>query len=253
MKYVLAAVMVLIAAIGVRAQEVREPADIPFEKVSLGMKQGTVKALGARPDADGDFVASVRTGDQTWLIVLTVAKGAVTQFSMAALADAAHFAAAVDAVGRQGYVPAKICLNDQEVELLALGADEEAADKRRILWDEFCSRAPEATGPAAAVFLRSKDFAEALKLPPADVAARLAGAPAYLLRHNADGMTTLVGTGVASMTRLVEPEPVSRPEIGEAGTKDAGAQAAADPAGNTGGTSAADTDGETKKNAGAAK
>ncbi len=245
MKYVLAAVMVLICAIGVRAQEVREPADIPFEKVSLGMKQRAVEALGAEPDADGDLVASVRTGDQAWLSVLSVAKGKVTQFSMAALADTAHFEAAVEAIGGQGYVPIKICLDGMEVELLALGADEEAAVKRRALWEEFRSRAPEANGPAAAVFLRNKDFAEALKLSPAEVAARLAEAPAYLLRHKSDGMTTLVCTDVASMTRPVEPEPAPRSDKTE--TKDDEKNAATAQPGKTGATKAEDTDGKTQK------
>lgn len=209
MRYVLAVVLTLLCATGGRAEDMQELATVPFDKFSLGMREAAAKSLGARTDADGDLIASTLTGDQQWLIVLSSSKGKVVQFSLAARADAAHFNAAAQAVMEQGYVPAKISLEGKEVELLALGTESEADAKRRALFDEFLARAAEETGPAAAVFLRAADFDKALRLPPAEVTAHLGASPAYLIRHNSEGLTLIVCTSVASMTKAVErPQPV---------------------------------------------
>lgn len=216
MRYVLAVVLVLLCATGGRAEDIQELATVPFDKFSLGMREAAAKSLGAQTDADGDLIASALTGDQRWLIVLSSSKGKVVQFSLAARADTAHFNAATQAIMEQGYVPAKISLEDKEVELLALGAESEADAKRRTLFEEFLVRAAGATaGPAAVVFLRAADFDKALKLPPAEVTARLGASPAYLIRHNSEGLTLIVCTSVASMTKPIEQPQAAEPSSGE--------------------------------------
>ena len=198
------ALLTALPSVGARAAEVPEvAATIPFEKFSLGMREAAVKALGAETDSDGDLVASANTGEQQWMIVLSLDKGKVSQFSLAARSDTPHFSAAVDAIAGQGYVPAKISVGDKEVELLALGAGPEADAKRQAVFEDFLNQAEKGGGPAAAVFMKAADFSKALKMSLPEVTAKLASSPVFLLRHNAEGMTVIVCTTLASMA---EPE-----------------------------------------------